>query len=126
VKNIVAIAFVSIVLCPIFINTGVFSYYSIDIKSFTEKYCSNKAEPELRCNGKCKLNSIIVSTEVPSSKDKKSQSSTLKNPLFFAEKVAFYFQKEQSKGIITLFQSVCFLFKNPFLEISTPPPQSLS
>tara|TARA_R110001592_G_scaffold325782_6_gene606375 strand:- start:2357 stop:2737 length:381 start_codon:yes stop_codon:yes gene_type:complete len=123
VKNIVAIAFVSIVLCPIFINTGVFSYYSIDIKSFTEKYCSNKSEPELRCNGKCKLNSIIVSTDVPSSKDKKSKSSSLKIPLFLAEKFSFDFRKEQAKGIITQFHSAYCLFKNPFLEINTPPPQ---
>jgi hypothetical protein len=124
VKNALVIAFLSIVLGPICINTGVFSYYSIDIKSFTEKYCVNKAEPELRCNGKCKLNSIIVAP-VNTSKDNKSKVNSLKIPFFLDKPFAYVLRPSLSGVIQKGFQSVSNQLIKVFQEISTPPPQSL-
>ena len=33
----------------------IISYYSLNTNSIVQKYCINKAKPELKCNGKCYL-----------------------------------------------------------------------
>jgi len=34
---------------------SIISYYSLNTNSIVQKYCINKAKPELKCNGKCYL-----------------------------------------------------------------------
>lgn len=122
-KNAIVIAFLGIIFCPVLLNTGVFTYYSINIKAFTEKFCINKAEPELRCNGKCKLKSIMVSPSGSKTKSNKNKTQALKIPFYIEKAQAFSFSKgygcwDSSVGHFGVYQILTM-----FLEISTPPPQ---
>lgn len=44
----------SLVIRPLFI-AGHIAYYELNIDYITEKFCENKAKPQLQCNGKCHL-----------------------------------------------------------------------
>lgn len=60
-KNSSRIIILFISLCILFANmrSGVyFAYYSIDKQGFIDLFCENKNEPELHCEGNCKLSEV--------------------------------------------------------------------
>lgn len=121
-KNAIIIAFISVVLCPVLINTGIFTYYSFDVKGFTEKFCINKAEPELRCNGKCKLKSIVISSG-PKSESKKNLVRTFKVPFFSENLFAYSFLRKAWVGKNQAWSNSAFVLLQKSYEVLTPPPQ---
>lgn len=124
VKNISVFILLATLTLPLFLNTGVMSYYSVNIKAFTEKYCSNLDQPELHCNGKCKLKQIVINTDSnPNSKEKKN-AQFLKLPLFYKHHATYAFK--QSHKVLS---SALKRPSNPnflghvYLEIPSPPPR---
>ena len=62
-----------------FFQTMKFSYLVVEFttnnKAFTEKYCSNKNKPELKCNGKCHLKAELAKASkenIPASQESKN------------------------------------------------------
>jgi len=55
---------------PVYEVTNV-AYYELNIDYVIEKYCVNKAKPEMHCDGKCFLNSQLNKLDNPTSKDNK-------------------------------------------------------
>jgi hypothetical protein len=79
-----------------FFQTMKFSYLVVEFttnnKAFTEKYCSNKNKPELKCNGKCHLNQEVTKTSdsnkpLPS---EKSESRRLPVEILFYQETKIY------------------------------------
>lgn len=62
VKNYIQYLFLPLIVISLLMYQFRLTYYvieySIDNKSFTEKYCINKDKPSLQCNGKCHLTKI--------------------------------------------------------------------
>lgn len=44
----------------------VYSWYTLDIDSFIEQLCENKDKPELACDGKCYLSTMIQASSATS------------------------------------------------------------
>lgn len=64
-KKVFSILFLLIfTLRPIY-SVGYFAYFQFNIDYIIEKYCVNKDEPELACNGKCHLMKTITQNETP-------------------------------------------------------------
>lgn len=53
-KTFCILLFLALALRPIY-HVSYIVYYGCNINSIIEKYCINKDEPELQCNGKCHL-----------------------------------------------------------------------
>lgn len=126
-KNITVFILLTALTLPLFLNTGIMSYYSIDIKAFAEKYCSNLDKPELHCNGKCKLKQIVINTDSnPNSKEKKN-TRFLRLPLFYKHPAKFSFNQKNTVILSSLKRQTKHNFKdNVFLEIPSPPPRVFS
>lgn len=50
-------------------------YWKINQKAITEKYCENKARPELECNGQCHLKKQLKAFSQEDQKQGKSDST---------------------------------------------------
>jgi len=89
-KTTVLHIFSLILIISMFFQTIKFSYlvveFTTDNKAFTEKYCSNKSKPELKCNGKCHLNKDVEKTS-ESNKPLQSEKSENRN---FPIEILFY------------------------------------
>ena len=87
-------------------QTMKFSYLVVEFttnnKAFTEKYCTNKTKPELKCNGKCHLNKEIKKIS-ESNKPLQSEKSENRN---FPIEILFY---QETKIFHSLFS---FLVKD--------------
>ena len=66
-----------------------FSYLVVEFttnnKAFTEKYCTNKTKPELKCNGKCHL-----TKELAKASEGNSDNSSVKKITFEQTEIVFF------------------------------------
>jgi hypothetical protein len=94
--------------------------YSIDNKSFTEKYCTNKDKPLLECNGKCHLSKIVKED----SKNKIPITNLLDREIIFnqinEQEICFFSFSEKQKLIFSLEKN----FNSSFQLTDYPPPKS--
>lgn len=76
---------------------GQVAYYELNIEYITEKFCENKAKPELKCNGKCHLAKELQSLSQDTNSETESPQINFLaetfSPLFFQveEKLEFDF-----------------------------------
>ncbi|MFH6604423.1 hypothetical protein ACEZ3G_13100 [Maribacter algicola] len=52
--------FVMITLAGSLKITGTIGYYALFTEDFVERFCENKARPELNCDGKCALSQMLM------------------------------------------------------------------
>ncbi|APQ16085.1 hypothetical protein [Maribacter hydrothermalis] len=55
----ISILFMFISLASSFKTAGVISYYALFTDDFVERFCENKARPEMNCNGECALSKML-------------------------------------------------------------------
>jgi hypothetical protein len=84
-----------------FFQTMKFSYlvveYATNNKAFTEKYCSNKSQPELHCNGKCHLDQEVSKISASSSSLPAEKSAFR----FFSLEILFYQEVKVWNGFVS-------------------------
>ncbi|WP_396189319.1 hypothetical protein [Flavobacterium sp.] len=105
-KKIYLHFFSVVIIISLFFQSTKFSYLVVEFitnnKAFTEKYCSNKTKPELKCNGKCHLNKEVKKNS-DSNKPLQTEKSENRN---FPVEILFY---QETKLIYSFFY---FLAKN--------------
>ncbi len=52
--------FVMVTLAGSLKITGTIGYYALFTEDFVERFCENKARPELKCDGKCVLSKMLM------------------------------------------------------------------
>ena len=57
---IISTFFVIIALASSLKTASVISYYAIFTDDFVERFCENKARPEMHCDGKCALSKMLL------------------------------------------------------------------
>ncbi len=88
-------------------------YWKINQKAITEKYCENKARPELECNGQCHLKKQIkLISQEDSSKDVKNTIPSKKEVKF--EKLEYI---NQSFSLLII-KDLIYLTDKPIAFIS--------
>ncbi|MDO4230453.1 MAG: hypothetical protein Q4C98_11615, partial [Capnocytophaga sp.] len=92
------------------LRTGVyFMYYLLDSEGFIEEFCENKSQPELHCDGKCKLIDVS-SSENQTSTDFDFKELKVDFNWIIQQTISYHFfnTEEQTTHI--------FHYKNPFWE----------
>lgn len=104
---------------------GYVAYFELNINTIVEKYCVNKAKPQIKCNGKCHLAKKLALTK-PSSKDNQKVISNSLSEAF----LPVYFEKSNIDS--SLYEPIEYKAKywsiitkkyKTSLHIKTPPPQ---
>lgn len=62
-KKINPILLLFLVLNYTFYQAGILVNYVIDIEAYTEAFCENIDQPELKCHGTCHLTKVLAETE---------------------------------------------------------------
>lgn len=57
---IISTFFVIIALASSLKTASVISYYALFTDDFVERFCENKARPEMHCDGKCALSKMLL------------------------------------------------------------------
>lgn len=87
---------------------------------FTEKFCVNKAKPQMKCQGKCHLNKTLKKIDSNQNKDKSAQNLSIS--FEYLPTVAFAFTIENSivseNNIYSNTNIFSFLY---FSELNKPP-----
>lgn len=55
----ISILLLSFLLIGFSVETWVLNQYLFNNADFTEKFCENKAKPELKCNGSCAMKKVL-------------------------------------------------------------------
>jgi hypothetical protein len=78
-------------------------YYELNIDYITEKFCENKAKPELQCNGKCHLAKELQLI----SSDRNTENETPQLSFVLEIFSPLFFQAEETKALY--FNNDCFI-----------------
>ncbi|MEH6406432.1 MAG: hypothetical protein V7767_04055 [Leeuwenhoekiella sp.] len=116
------ILFLTFALRPIY-QAGYIVYFQLNIDSIVEKYCVNKAKPELHCNGKCHLTQQLNLSQDDSGKN----AGRILVPDSF---IPLYFQVAQYEiPLVWMINNKSenwkrtFLQESRFSDIPYPPPK---
>tara|TARA_R110002051_G_scaffold48308_2_gene95345 strand:+ start:100091 stop:100432 length:342 start_codon:yes stop_codon:yes gene_type:complete len=108
-------------LASSFKTAGVISYYALFTDDFVERFCENKARPELNCNGECALSKMLEQD----SGDEKAPNNLewLKNEvvLFIGPLISTIFLEKQVTSLIEPQYNVLYSFY--FTERIIHPPK---
>ncbi|CAG5078742.1 hypothetical protein [Parvicella tangerina] len=78
VQRLIRIVFLSIALIYIggmCYQVGYFAYFKANQDAIAEKYCVNKAKPEMHCNGHCHLQKELKNTQIFAEDDERNESN---------------------------------------------------
>ncbi len=81
----------------VIVQNAIFIHYTIDVADYTEKYCENKSEPILKCNGKCHLAKELKAVVVDKVKNESREEITSIAVLIFS-----FFQQNNYRLSFTL------------------------
>lgn len=102
---------------------GTIGYYALFTEDFIERFCENKARPELQCNGKCELSKMLLQetdTEKPPINLDFLKNETV---LFLASIFKVDFFERSTGNFIGLYYTNLYRFS--FMERVIHPPRFL-
>lgn len=106
-------------------NSALYVLYELDTPTFVSWFCENKARPQLKCNGTCKL------TQMAEEEEKKdiekiflSQHSEMF--FFYQKRIALFNDIPLVEKSQAPFAPLCNLYSYLFLSRTDKPPQFLS
>jgi hypothetical protein len=114
-----------IFLIPFLIKVSVWFNYCLRYEYYVLVLCENKAKPELKCNGKCRLSKDLKSVDEKSEKPELPQyDKPLSEYNLFLPESLSWLAKSAHQGIEVPESRLSIFYKSPFAAIPFRPPKT--
>jgi len=116
-----AIILVILLVFNTFNEYSIFVSFKLNQNKLTELFCINKDKPELKCNGKCHLSTVIESNQENEESPYSNTNETREASVLFIELIKPYNLNALEQKNSTVFKYIFPLKENDLKSVFHPP-----